>query len=153
MRKILLNTVYYGLIGFALIQFIPVNRTNPPVNASENFVEVLKTPKEVRALLRTSCYDCHSNETVYPDIAFVAPISWSIKHNINKARTHLNFSTWNAANRDLKTDRLENSIEVVKSSKMPIAGYTAQHPKAKLDPRERKLLVDYFQGVLDEDAY
>ncbi len=150
MKKTLLNILYYGLIVFALIQFIPVDRNNPPVRVSEDFVHVMKTPKEVRTVLRTSCYDCHSNETIYPNAAYVAPISWSIKHNVNKARTHLNFSTWETANQDLKADRLENSIEVVKASKMPIAGYVAQHPQARLDARQRQLLVDYFEGILEQ---
>lgn len=138
---------------FALIQFIPVDRTNKPVKRSENFVDIYKTPSNVSVLLKNACYDCHSNETVYPDYAYVAPLSWSIKNHVNSGREHLNFSEWRTFNRDLKKNMLENSVADLQQNRMPMAGYVAQHPDARLSENDRKELVDYLQSILKTGNY
>lgn len=148
MKKIL-KIIGWAILLFALIQLIPIDRTNPPVEGKHNFVEVMNTPTEVRQLLKTSCYDCHSNETVYPSYAYVAPISWSVKHHINKGRRHLNFSEWGTYSRELKEGMLKNAIGDLEENRMPLAGYVAQHPEARLTLDQKQRLTDYFQKVLD----
>lgn len=147
--KILLGV----LVVFALIQLIPVDRTNPPVDKEINFVDVMNPPQNISEILQKSCYDCHSNETKYPSYAYVAPISWSVKHHINEGREHLNFSAWNSYNSYLKKSMLEKAILNVKDSKMPMPGYVAQHPEARLSEAERKVLTDYFDSVLKRKSY
>lgn len=151
--KKFLNILYWFLIIIALIQFIPIDRTNKPIDAKINFVSVQKTPTNVQEVLSKACYDCHSNETVYPKYAYVAPISWSIKHHINEGREHLNFSEWGNYNSDLKKSMLENSSKSIKNYSMPFPGYVAQHPEANLTKAERVLLVNYFDEVLKAGKY
>lgn len=148
MKKVL-KIFGWAVLLFALIQLIPIDRSNPPLEGKHNFVEVMNTPIEIRQLLKTSCYDCHSNETVYPSYAYVAPISWSVKHHINKGRRHLNFSEWGTYNREMKEGMLKNAIGDLEENRMPLAGYVAQHPEAKLTPDQKQRLTDYFQKVLD----
>lgn len=145
--------IYWFLIIIALIQFIPVDRTNKPVDKKVNFVDVFQTPDNVKQILKTSCYDCHSNETVYPKYAYVAPISWSIKHHINEGREHLNFSEWGTFNQDLKKNMLENSIADIKQDRMPMPGYIAQHPEARLSEAQKKILVDYLENIFKSGKY
>ena len=150
----MLKTIlYWFLVGIALIQFIPVNRVNPPIKKTDNFVDVLHAPKEIRTLLKNACYDCHSNETVYPDYAYVAPISWSIKNHINEGREHLNFSVWQTYNPDLKKNMLENTVADLQQNRMPISGYTVYHPEAHLTATEKMTLIEYFQGLLKSGNY
>lgn len=151
--KTFLNILYWFLIVIALIQFIPVDRTNKPVDKKVNFVDVFKTPSNARAVLKKACYDCHSNETVYPSYAYVAPISWSVKHHINEGREHLNFSEWGTYNRELKEGMLKNAAADLKEKRMPLAGYVAQHPEARLTEAETKLLVNYFESILKSGNY
>jgi hypothetical protein len=73
-----------------------------------NFVDARKSPEKIRTLLKNACYDCHSNETVYPKYAFIAPVSWSVKSHVNEGREHLNFSVWGTYNKDLKENMLLN---------------------------------------------
>ena len=145
--------LYWFLIIIALIQFIPVDRTNKPVDKKVNFVEVFRTPENVQEILKKACYDCHSNETVYPNYAFIAPMSWSIKHHINEGREHLNFSEWGTFNKDLKKNMLENTVHSVKDYSMPFPGYIAQHPEANLTKAERVFLVNYFEEILKTGNY
>lgn len=151
--KIFLNIVYWTLIVIALIQFIPVDRTNKPVNREENFVQLMKSPAAVQQILKKACYDCHSHETVYPDYAFVAPISWSVKNHVNEGREHLNLSIWGTYNPDLKKSMLENTVHSVKEYAMPLPAYIARHPEANLTKAERVLLANYFEEILKSGAY
>ncbi len=151
--KTILNIVYWFIVVAALIQFIPVDRTNKPVKKNEDFVQVLATPPAVREVLKKACYDCHSNETVYPDYAYVAPISWSIKHHINEGREHLNLSEWGTYNPDLKKSMLQNSVTTIRNYTMPMPGYIAQHPEANLTQAERALLTGYFEVLLKKGTY
>ena len=151
--KVFLNIIYWFLIVIALIQFIPVNRVNKPVDAKADFVKIYNTPKNVTQILKKACYDCHSNETVYPDYAYVAPISWSIKNHVDEGREHLNLSEWGNINKDLKKDMLENSVHSVKDYTMPMPGYISKHPEANLTKAERTLVANYFEQILKTKNY
>ena len=81
-KKILIAVV----VIFVVIQFIPVDRTNPPVT------EEIKAPENVLKILQTSCYDCHSNKTDWPWYSYVAPVSFFIVGDVSEGRHHLNFT-------------------------------------------------------------
>lgn len=151
--KTFLNILYWFLIVIAVIQFIPIDRTNKPVDSKVDFVKIYNTPKNIEQLLRTACYDCHSNETVYPKYAYVAPISWSIKHHVNKGKDYLNLSEWGTFNRDLKRDMINKTVNSLKVYSMPMPGYIAQHPEANLSKAERVLLENYFENILKTENY
>ena len=145
--------LYWFLIVAALIQFIPVDRTNKPVDQKVNFVTVFKTPKNVEVILKKACYDCHSNEKNNKKYNFVAPISWSIKNHINEGREHLNFSEWGNYNQDLKKNMLKNTVQSVKDYSMPFPAYLPQHREANLTKVERVLLTNYFETVLNSEKF
>lgn len=148
-KKILLWT----LVAFALIQLIPIDRTNKPVDSKMNFVQMKQAPEKVSTLLKNACYDCHSDETVYPRYAYVAPISWSVKSHVNDGRQHLNFSVWGTYNKELKENMLDRSIEALKHKTMPLPGYIVYHDEAKLTEAERALLIQYFEEMLKSKTY
>lgn len=140
-------------MAFALIQFFPIDRTNQPVDTKVNFVDTRKSPEKIRTLLKNACYDCHSNETVYPKYAFIAPISWSVKSHVNEGREHLNFSTWGNYNKDLKENMLTKSIQTIQTKTMPMPGYIVYHKEAHLSEAERALLIQYFEEMLKTKTY
>ena len=126
---------YVGVI-FGVIQLVPVDRKNPSVKMSENFVDIYKTPQNIKHILQRACYDCHSNETIYPRYSYIAPISWSIKNHIKETY-----------NKDLQLSMLENSIADLEQERMPLRGYIAQHPKARLTKQETTQLIDYLKEI------
>jgi hypothetical protein len=92
-----------GLVGiFILIQFIPVSHDNPEVTQEVQWVST-----ETRALAQSACFDCHSNETIWPWYSYVAPASWFLIHHVEDGRRRLNFSEWDQPN--------ENEREITKS--------------------------------------
>lgn len=140
MKKI----VFWTAVIFAGIQLIPVDRDNKPVSRQDNFVDIYKTPENIKVILKNACYDCHSNETRYPGYSYVAPISWTIKDHINQGREHLNFSEWGSYNRELKENAIEKTIATVKDLEMPLPSYIGYHPKANLTTKQRQELEVYF---------
>jgi len=145
--------IFWILVGFALIQFFPIDRTNQPVDPAKNFVSAKKTPEKINTLLKNACYDCHSNETVYPKYAFIAPVSWSVKSHVNEGREHLNFSVWETYNKDLKESMLTKSVQTLQSKTMPMPGYIVYHKEANLSDAERALLIQYFEEMLKNKTY
>lgn len=145
--------IFWILVGFALIQFFPIDRANMPVDSAKNFVDARKTPEKIATLLKNACYDCHSNETVYPKYAFIAPVSWSVKSHVNEGREHINFSIWETYNKDLKQNMLSKSIQTIQSKAMPMPGYIVYHKEANLSDAERALLIQYFEDMLKTKTY
>ena len=104
--------------------------------------EELQAPKEVLAILKRSCYDCHSSETKAPWYFTVAPISWYTQRNVKNARKIINFSKWNSYS---KEKRLKVLKDIPKSIviRMPQQDYLYLHTKAKLSKEDKKLLKNW----------
>ena len=131
-----------GLLVVAqLIPFPPAE--NPPVG------DEIQAPAQVMALLRASCYDCHSNETVWPWYSHVIPSKWYVRQHVVEGRSHLNFSTWGDYSPRRAQHRLEEVMEYVSEGWMPLESYLRLHPEAELGQAERQVIVEWAQGMLE----
>jgi hypothetical protein len=119
------------------IQFIPVNRTNPPVT------QEIDAPSNILSILKTSCYNCHSNETSWPWYSYVAPVSFLVSTDVENARKRVNFSEWDKYDERKKAKKIDAMIEDIEAGDMPLPTYTIVHPEAKLDPEKIKMLKDW----------
>jgi hypothetical protein len=134
MKKIFFILLLLGLIG---IQFIKIDKTNPPVTAD------LNAPDEVKTIFRNACYDCHSNETVWPWYSKVAPVSWMLENHVKEGREKLNFSGWEKFNDVKKTEMKKEIWEQISTEEMPIKMYTYLHTKANLDVLKKKTIQEW----------
>ncbi len=141
------NTALLLAILLLVIQSIRIDKTIEPVDVSKDFISYTNATPEVGHLLKIACYDCHSNQPVYPWYTNVAPISWWIKHHIDEGSHHLNFSEWGTYKDKRKNHKLEECIELVEEDEMPMASYTWMHPEAKLTDAQRVQLVEWFKAV------
>lgn len=145
----MLKKIIFGLIVLlVLIQFIRIDKTNPPVNKSIDFITLTKPSPEVQGILLTSCYDCHSNETTYPWYTNVAPLSWWLKHHINEGREHLNFSEWGNYPEKRQQHKLEECVEEVNEGEMPLSSYTITHKDAILSPAQQEALSAWMTTLI-----
>ncbi|WP_300672894.1 heme-binding domain-containing protein [Soonwooa sp.] len=135
------------LVAFIMIQFFPIDKTNPEINPQMDFVNTKKPPIAIAKIMKTSCYDCHSNETRYPWYADIAPASWFLKNHIDEGRKKLNFSGWATYEPKSQVHKLDECIEMVEKDNMPLESYILGHSDAKLTPEAKKLLLDYFRQV------
>lgn len=136
MRTLLRAAAIVFVLVLAM-QVVPVTRENPPVTGA------LTAPPGIEATLRRACYDCHSNETVWPWYSRVAPASWLVAHDVNEGREHLNFSTWTSLPPDDQRQRLDEIVEQVNRGAMPPGIYTPLHPDAHLSLSDIRTLSEW----------
>jgi len=137
MLRIIIIVIIVILIG---IQFVPVSKTNPPVTGE------IKAPNDVMQILRTSCYDCHSNEVVWPWYSNVAPMSWLVAYDVDEAREHMNFSEWASYSADDKAEDIEEIWEEVEEGNMPLWYYLPLHPEARLLDADKQTIKVWVES-------
>lgn len=133
MRRILLGLGTAVVATLLAIQLAPDgrNHVNPPVRQ-----EPAWDRPETRALAVRACFDCHSNETVWPWYSSVAPLSWLIQRDVDAGRQALNYSEW-----DRGQGEARESATSVRRGEMPPWFYTLSPSRARLTPSERATLV------------
>ncbi|SDH70245.1 Haem-binding domain-containing protein [Chryseobacterium taeanense] len=139
MKKSSLIKIGAGFIIILLIviQFVDVEK-NVEIAPSENAIEKhYPVPNHVQKLLKTSCYDCHSNTTVYPVYNNIQPVKWWLAVHVNSGKRHLNFDEFNTYSKEKKLKKLDEIAETVRSGEMPLTSYTFIHHNAKLSDAEK----------------
>ena len=147
MRKITKPILLIVLIILIIIQFFAIDKTNPPVNASQDFVFYTNTPPKVASILKVACYDCHANTTKYPWYTSIQPIAWWIKGHINNGRKHLNYSEWTLYDTKKQRHKIEEMIEVLEDKEMPMLSYMIAHQDAWIDEQQRQLVVEWLKTL------
>ena len=81
MKTVARRVVLAGAALLLVIQVLPFGRdhTNPPVRKDPPW-----DVPDTRELAVRACFDCHSNETVWPWYAHVAPISWLVQRDVHE---------------------------------------------------------------------
>ena len=128
------------VIVFLALQLVPYGRshTNPTRR-----VEPAWDTEATRALAVRACYDCHSNETVWPWYSHVAPMSWLLQRDVDEGRRKLNFSEWDRPQKEAR-----ESAKAVRKGEMPPWYYTPLHPDARLTAAESQALVTGLETTL-----
>lgn len=139
--------IWLIIIGvFVLLQLIPAGR---PENVESNPNDLIVNndiPDTVVSLLKTTCYDCHSNESRYPWYSYVAPVSWLVARDVRLGKEELNFSNWESIDKMKKAKLLDDIIDEVSKGGMPMQIYPLMHPEAKLTKADRQTIVDWAES-------
>jgi len=141
--------VYFLVVVLVLIQFYPTDKPLTYDNNPNGLLQNNQVPINVSSILKSACYDCHSNETKYPWYASIAPLKWLIYSDINKGREELNFSEWDIINKEEKAEILDDISTVILEEEMPLKKYTFFHPEAKLNPVDRENIAEWSDELLD----
>jgi hypothetical protein len=128
------------IMTLVLIQFVPVKRTNPPVETE------IAAPGNVMTVLRKACYNCHSNQTEWPWYSRIAPVSWLVARDVTKAREEMNFTNWNRYTPKKQSAQIEDIWKEVKDDHMPPLPYRLMHPEARLTHDEKEQLRSWSIG-------
>ncbi len=94
------------IVIFVGIQFVPKNYNQSTEVPTSDFMTIYNAPKNIESLLKTSCYDCHSNNTDYPWYNKIQPVAWFMEGHINEAKEELNFSEF--GNFEIEIDNESN---------------------------------------------
>src|SRR5688572_19617871 len=83
---------------FIVIQFVRPERNLSSAEAPGDIFTHYAASDSVKHLVRTVCYNCHSNNTVYPWYSNVQPFAWWLDHHIKEGKGELNFSEFTSLN-------------------------------------------------------
>jgi hypothetical protein len=150
-RSIGRNILLILLIAFVALQFFQPDKNNQRFDMANDIRMVVHVPDSVHALLKTACYDCHSNQTNYPWYANIQPIGWWIKDHIEEGKSHINFHEFALVepserfpSKVLRQDhKLEEVAEQFETDEMPLKSYTLIHGDAKLSEGQKKMLLEW----------
>ena len=138
MKKTIIIIIVVLLI---VIQFIPANLPEVTTVNPNDLLKTANVPVDIAKKLKSSCYDCHSNETTYPWYSYVAPVSFLISRDVRKGRKKLNFSNWNQLSKVKKAKFLDEISDEISEGEMPMKIYPIMHSNAKLTDDDRDSLV------------
>jgi len=142
-NKIISISIIFVIILLSLFQFISYGKdhNNPTIISEPNW-----DSQQTRVLAKRACFDCHSNETIWPWYSNVAPISWLIYRDVAAGRRRLDFSDW-------KNIRLREPGEIasaITEGEMPPLQYLLIHRTARLSTTEKTLLINGLLKTLSQ---
>ena len=127
-----------GIVAFGAIQFIRPAIANPPVTADA------AAPREVKQILKTSCYDCHSNETKLAWFDQIVPGYWIVARDVRRGRRRLNFSELGLLPAAQQKGVLWEAVNQIRLGAMPLRDYALLHRDAVVTPAELTVLKEYL---------
>lgn len=146
-KKILI----FLLAALVVLQLFRPKKDNVSTTASAASINgVANVPADVDQLLKTSCYDCHSNNTVYPWYANIQPVGWWLDDHVEEGKKELNFDEFAGYNLRKQYHKLEEVAELVKEGEMPLKSYTLVHTNAKLDEEQKNKLISWTDAVMND---
>ena len=149
MKKIIRITGMGLLALLIIIQFFQTEKnSNTTASALANDISTIyPLPDNVKSIVETSCYDCHSNNSNYPWYDNIQPVSWWLHNHIEEGKKEINFNEFASYSIRRQYKKLEEIIKQVKEDEMPLSSYTIIHTNAKLSP-EKKLILSAWAAAL-----
>ena len=149
LKKILKRSFQILLMVFIVIQFIRPAKNKSEGISSNDIRKIYPVPENVLTILKTSCYDCHSNNTVYPWYASIQPVAWWLNDHIQEGKKELNFSEFASYRIGRQYRKLDEINKEVKEDAMPLDNYLWIHKYAKLDDQQKLILANWVVSVRD----
>lgn len=144
-KKILIGL----LVVLVVIQFIRPSRNNGSLETGKDISQLGPVPENVMNSLKTSCYDCHSNKTVYPWYANIQPVAWWLNNHIVEGKDELNFSEFTPYSPRRQYHKLEEVAEVLQENEMPLTSYTLIHRNAILSEEQKAAMTQWAESIKD----
>ena len=140
------------LVVLVIIQFFKPARNISTEKSTNDITNKYAVPASVQEILKTSCYDCHSNNTVYPWYANIQPVAWWLADHVNEGKKELDFSEFLTYSPKKAHHKLEEVNEMVKEGEMPLQSYTIIHQNAKLSEPQKLEIATWADGLMKEIA-
>ncbi|MGI8950939.1 MAG: heme-binding domain-containing protein [Chitinophagaceae bacterium] len=137
------------IIIFIGIQFIRPQKNLSTILSANDISKHYFVPADVQTILKKACYDCHSNNTIYPWYFNVQPIAWWLSSHIKNGKEHLNFSEFASYPIARQYKKLDDIIDEVKQGDMPLPVYTFEHHEARLNNIEKEKIYNLCNSLRD----
>ncbi len=113
---------------------IPVKPATAELNASA----------DVKRILDTHCYSCHSDQRRLSWFDEIVPGYWLVRHDILRARAHLNFSTLGSKPAPAQKATLYEAVNMIRFGAMPLPDFVRLHPETRVSSEELATLEAYL---------
>ena len=150
MKKVIKKIVVIGLIILVLIQFYqPARNLDYGPVLPEHLFKLYPGPENIQTILKTSCFDCHSNNTNYPWYSYLQPGRIFMEDHIKEGKENLNFSEFGKYSKRKQGSKLKAIVKQIKSDEMPLTAYILIHRKAILTTVQKEELTNWANKVQD----
>jgi hypothetical protein len=149
LKKIFKRTFQILLLAFIAIQFFRPAKNKAEGISNNDISKIYTVPADVQSILKTSCYDCHSNNTVYPWYAEIQPAAWWLADHVKEGKKELNFSEFASYRIGRQYRKLEEINKEVKEGEMPLESYLWIHKNSKLSDQQKLTLANWVTAVRD----
>ena len=144
-KKILLVAV----IVFIGIQFLQPKQNKEAGENANDISRVLDVPADIHSILKTICYDCHSNNTKYPWYSKIQPFGWLQASHIKNGKAELNFNEFGSYSVRRQISKLHSLANSIRDKEMPLKSYTLMHKDARLSDTQREMIMDWATRIKD----
>jgi Haem-binding domain/Cytochrome P460 len=134
---------FFGVVAAAALLFLAAQLYRPKIDHPPVTAE-LEAPPEVKAILRNSCYNCHSNETRLSWFDQPAPAYWMVARDVRMARAKLNFSEIGKLPPAKQRGMLFEAVNMIQLGAMPLPSYRRVHPQATVTAAQLETLKAYL---------
>lgn len=141
------------LIVLVGLQFVRPQKNESATAAANDIKTKFDVSPQIENILKTSCYDCHSNKTVYPWYTNIQPIGLWMQDHVNEGKDELNFSEFAAYSAKRADHKMKEVIEVLQEDEMPLSSYTLIHGNAKLSDDQKLAVIDWAKAVRAQIKY
>ena len=128
-----------------LIQFFQHSYNTSEENSAGDISVVVPVPDNVLSLMKSACYDCHSNNTIYPWYSYIQPVGWLLSNHVKEGKEELNLSEFADYFARKKHSRLKQIAETIREDEMPLTSYRYLHKDANLTPDQKELLINWAE--------
>lgn len=139
-------TLFLVLIAIQFYQ--PALNQNPEQDYIKDFLVITNAPNNISKLIKTSCYDCHSNNTQYLWYDYVQPARMFVEGHISDGIKELNFNEFGSYSNRKKQSKLEAISKQIESGEMPLSSYTLLHRDAILDKTQKEEIINWLNTQL-----
>lgn len=136
-------TTFGKLIITGAVVFGALQLVRPEIPAKPATAEIQATP-QIRRILETHCYSCHSDQRRLSWFDQIVPGYWLVRHDILTARAHVNFSTLDSKPAAAQKATLYEAVNMIQLGAMPLPSSLRLHPGARVTPGEIATLKAYL---------
>ena len=138
------------LIAFVIAQFFSPEKNEGDIAELNLFLAETNPPENVKVILETTCFDCHSNNTSYPWYNSITPVNYWLESHIKDGKKHLDFTKWDSYSLKRKEHKMDELHEEVEEGEMPLNSYTWTHADANLSKEQIEAVVAWGKSVQQE---
>jgi len=147
--KILKKILLLLLVALIIAQFFGPEKNEGDIISVESFLAETNPPEDVKLILTSACFDCHSYHTRYPWYNNITPFNYWLAGHVNDGKKHFNISesAWSKSELKRKDHKFEELIEMIEKKEMPLDSYTWTHSEAKLTDDQRASIIAWGKKV------